>query len=229
MTYNVHSAFNVDGLQDPEAIARVIEDSGAKVIALQEVSRGWLINGSTDLATWLADRLGMELLFQGTTGPMWGNAILSAYPIVDHGSGSLPLAGTLLGRGYLWARIDIGAGEPLHVIATHLHHVEAENAVRLEQVPVLLDYWNEAPLTLIMGDLNAEPHYPEIDLFREAGLIDSWTEAGEGEGLTWPANDPFERIDWVWHTDDLAASSAERILSTASDHIAVLVTIEAVP
>jgi endonuclease/exonuclease/phosphatase family metal-dependent hydrolase len=229
MTYNVHSAFDVDGLQDPEAIARVIEESGAKIIALQEVSRGWFIDGSTDLATWLSRRLGMRVLFQGTTGPMWGNALLSAYPILDHGSGSVPQVGMLMARGYLWADIDIGEDEPLLVIATHLHHEEEDNYVRLEQVPVLIDFWDGAPFTLILGDLNARPEFPEIDLFRDAGLIDSWEEAGQGEGLTFASNNPYQRIDWIWHTDDLRATQAEIIMTTASDHIPVLVTINAAP
>jgi endonuclease/exonuclease/phosphatase family metal-dependent hydrolase len=226
MTYNVHSAYSVPGSQDPESIARVIEDSGAKIVALQEVSRGWLINGSTDLVTWLSRRLGMQLLFQGTTGPMWGNAILTSYPILEHGTGTLPLGGALLGRGYLWARIDVGSGDSLHVIATHLHHQESEPEVRLAQIPVLLEYWNEAPFSLILGDMNAEPHDREMELFVEAGLLDSWTEAGEGDGFTFSAGAPFKRIDFVWHTDDMLATHAERILSTASDHIAVLVTID---
>jgi endonuclease/exonuclease/phosphatase family metal-dependent hydrolase len=229
MTYNLHSAYNTSGRQDPESIAQVIETSGAKIIALQEISRGWLINGSTDLATWLAQRLRMQVLFQGTTGPMWGNAILTSYPILDHGWGTLPSGGSLLGRGYLWALIDIGTDEPLHVIATHLHHLESENEIRLLQVPVLIEYWDGTPYSLIMGDLNSEPHYPEMDLFRQAGLLDSWSEAGEGDGFTWPANDPFERIDWVWHTTDLTATRAERIVTLASDHIPVLVTLDASP
>jgi endonuclease/exonuclease/phosphatase family metal-dependent hydrolase len=229
MTYNLHSAYDISGRQDPEAIAQVIETSGAKIIALQEVSRGWLINGSTDLATWLAQRLRMQVLFQGTTGPMWGNAILTSCPILDYGWGTLPSGGALLGRGYLWALIDIGADEPLHVIATHLHHVESENEIRLLQVPVLLEYWDGTPYSLIMGDLNAEPHYPEIDLFRQAGLLDSWSEAGEGDGFTWPSYDPFERIDWVWHSPDLTATRAERIETQASDHIPVLVTLDTNP
>jgi endonuclease/exonuclease/phosphatase family metal-dependent hydrolase len=229
MTYNVHSAFDVGGLQDPEAIANVIEESGAKIIALQEVSRGWLIDGSTDLATWLSRRLGMQVLFEGTTGPMWGNAILTAYPILDHGSGAVPDVGMLMARGYLWADIDIGEDDPLLVIATHLHHEEEDNYVRLEQVPVLIDFWDGAPFTLILGDLNARPEFPEIDLFRDAGLIDSWEEAGEGEGLTFASNNPYQRIDWIWHTDDLRATQAEIIMTTASDHIPVLVTIDAAP
>jgi len=229
MTYNVHSAFDVDGLQDPEAIAAVIEQSGADIVALQEVSRGWLIDGSTDLATWLSRRLGMQVLFKGTTGPMWGNAILSAYPILDHGSGSLPLVGTLMARGYLWAEIDVGEDLPLHVIATHLHHLEEENDVRLEQVPELLAYWDGAPFSLILGDLNARPDFPEIDLFRDAGFVDSWEEIGQGEGLTFASNNLYQRIDWIWHTGDLQATQADTILTTASDHIPVLVTIDVAP
>lgn len=229
MTYNVHSAFDVAGLQDPEAIANVIEESGAKIVALQEVSRGWLIDGSTDLATWLSRRLGMQVLFQGTTGPMWGNAILSSYPILEYGSGSLPLGGALITRGYLWANIDIGEDLPLRVIATHLHHIEEQNEIRLEQVPVLLEFWDGEPFSLILGDLNARPEFPEIDLFRDAGFVDSWVEAGEGDGLTFASDDLFQRIDWIWHTADLQVTRAETILTTASDHIPVLVTIDVAP
>ena len=78
MTYNLHSAYNSQGRQDLEAIAQVIEESGADVVALQEVSRGWLIDGSTDMAGWLSRRLGMPILFRGTTDPVWGNAISRA-------------------------------------------------------------------------------------------------------------------------------------------------------
>jgi endonuclease/exonuclease/phosphatase family metal-dependent hydrolase len=229
LTYNIHSAFNSDGVQDPEAIARVIEASGADIVALQEVSRGWLIDGSTDLPEWLSRRLGMPFLFQGTTDPMWGNAILSRYPAIAQGWGRLPLAGTLLARGYLWAEIEVGAAEPLLVIATHLHHVESEHEPRLQQVPVLLEFWDGRPHTLLMGDLNSEPDYPEMGLIRDAGLVDSWTEAGTGNGHSWPAREPFERIDWVWHSPDLVALDAVTLPGTASDHLGVLVTIDAAP
>lgn len=227
MTYNIHSAYTSEGRQDPEAIAGVIEASGADIVALQEVSRGWVIDGTTDLPAWLSRRLDMPFIFRGTADPVWGNAILSRFPIVEYGWGPLPLAGTILPRGYLWAQVDIGETRPLLVIATHLHHIESEHEPRMAQVSTLLEFWNGRPFSLLLGDLNSEPHYPEMGLLLRAGLADSWQEAGEGEGLTWPAVDPFERIDWIWHTPDLSAVRARVILSTASDHLPVIVILDA--
>ncbi len=229
LTYNIHSAYDSQGAQDPEAIARVIESTEADIVALQEVSRGWLLDGSTDLVGFLARRLKMQVLFQGTADPVWGNALLTRLPITEHGSAPLPLAGTLLPRGYLWATIDAGLPEPLLVIVTHLHHVESEHAPRLAQVPVLLDFWDGRPYSILLGDLNSEPGYAEMQLITDAGWVDSWAEAGTGDGLTWPAVDPFERIDWVWHTPDLRAVDAVVPATTASDHLPLVVSLEVGP
>lgn len=226
MTYNIHSGYDSQGGQGLEAIARVIEESGAEIVALQEVSRGWLIDGSTDVPAWLSRRLGMPFVFRGTADPVWGNAILSRYPIVDRGWGGLPLDGTVLQRGYLWTRVDTGSGEPVLVVNTHLHHVEDEHVPRLAQVETLLTFWDHRPRTVLLGDLNSRPEFAEMAQLRSAGLVDAWAEAGHGDGWTWPARDPYERIDWVWHTRDLKAVSAEVLSSTASDHLAVVVTLE---
>jgi endonuclease/exonuclease/phosphatase family metal-dependent hydrolase len=229
MTYNIHSAYNSQGRQDPEAIAQVIEESGADIVALQEVSRGWLIDGATDLPGWLSRRLGLPYIFRGTADLVWGNAILSRYPIVDHGWGRLPLVGTLLPRGYVWAEIEVGGQEPLLVIATHLHHVEGEHEPRLAQVPVLLEFWGARPTSVLLGDLNSQPGFPEMDLIAQAGFVDSWVEAGDGDGYSWPAVGAWERIDWIWHTPDLVARQAVATDTAASDHLPVLVTLETAP
>ncbi len=221
MTFNIHSAFSREGRLDPEEIARVIEAGGADVVALQEVSRGWLIDGSVDLVYWLARRTGMQVVFAGTADPIWGNALLSRVGFLETGAGPLPSESVLLGRGYVWGLVDLGWSEPVRVIGTHLHHIESEPGPRLEQIPVLLNVWGGGPRTVILGDLNAEPDWPEMDLMRQAGLLDAWSLAGDGAGLTWPADDPVKRIDWVWLSPDLGAAGAETIASTASDHLAV--------
>jgi endonuclease/exonuclease/phosphatase family metal-dependent hydrolase len=222
MTYNIHSGYNVHGQPDMEAIARVIESSEAEIVGLQEVSRVRFSDTSVDMPVWLARRLDMAYVFRGTEEPVWGNAILSRYPIVDWGWGELPRAGKLIGRGYLWARIEVDGPEPLLVIATHLHHLGPDSQARQEQVPDILQFWNGRPYSILLGDMNAEPGSPEMDLISDAGLNDSWSLAGEGLGNTYSSHDPVKRIDWLWHSDDLIPMEIEVIQSQASDHMPVL-------
>ena len=96
-------------------------------------------------------------------------------------------------------------------------------------MPVLLDFWDGRPNSILLGDLNAEPGAPEITLLEEAGLIDSWLESGVGPGLTWAAIDPGKRIDWIWHSADLAGDQVEVIQTLASDHLPVMVQITVGP
>lgn len=229
MSYNVHAGFGFAGLQDLEAIAQVIEDSGADIVALQEVSRVRLMDGAADMSTWLSQRLDMPILFQGTDEPIWGNAILSRYPVLESGWGELPLAGTLIKRGYLWARIDAGGPQPLLVIATHLHHLSPDSLVRQAQVPVILRFWNGKGYSLLLGDLNAQPDWTEMKLIADAGLLDSWSEAGVGQGFTFSSGDPYQRIDWIWHSDDLVAVEAHVLQTQASDHFPVVATLDIAP
>jgi endonuclease/exonuclease/phosphatase family metal-dependent hydrolase len=226
MSYNIHSAYNIAGSQDLEAIAKVIEESGADIIALQEVSRVRLMDGAADMPAWLSQRLDMPVLFQGTEEPIWGNAILSRYPVLESGWGELPLEGTLIKRGYLWARIDIGEPEPLLVIVTHLHHLEPDSLVRQAQVPVILQFWNEQGYSLLLGDLNAVPGSPEMKLIADAGLVDSWSGVGIGPGFTYSSGDPIARIDWIWHTADMKVIGVEVIQTQASDHLPVIAILD---
>ena len=52
--YNLHNGFNTDGRLNMESLAQVIEESGADIISLQEVARGWVIYGSVDMMQWLS-------------------------------------------------------------------------------------------------------------------------------------------------------------------------------
>lgn len=221
MSYNIHSAYNVEGGQDLEAIASVIEESGADIIGLQEVSRTRLMDGGADMPSWLARRLDMEMVFAGTEEPIWGNAILSRFPILESGYQALPREGTLIGRGYLWAKIDVGEETPLLVVVTHLHQIVADSQVRLAQMPLILDFLEGKDQAVFLGDLNAFPDSPEIELVYEAGLVDGWLDAGEGEGLTNPSHDPVKRIDYLWYSPDLTAAEIVVIQTTASDHMPV--------
>jgi len=226
MTYNLHNGFNTDGYLDMEALARVIEESQPDIVALQEISGGWVISGRLDMLTWLSQRLNMPFVFGPTADPLWGNAILSRYPIIESGSFDLPPRDLFILRGFTSAVVDLGNGDSLQVIATHYHHLEEDSAIRQLQTPVIIDFWNNAERTIILGDLNAEPDTPEIELLRQAGLVDVMAEAEPASAYTYHSADLYQRIDYIWVSSDLVVQETSIPFSNASDHLPVVVSID---
>ena len=223
-TYNLHNGFSADGALDLEALARNIEESGADVIALQEISRGWLVSGRVDMLEWLSRRLDMPYFFGPSSGPLWGNAILSRYPITSAVNVSLPSEGLPLERSFIAAILQVG-GLNFQVIAVHLHHVEGDSDIRVGQVSALLDFYNHSSRTVIMGDFNAEPNDPEIKLLRAAGLRDVLLSIEPPPAYTFRSDDLFQRIDYIWVSPDLAWSGVHLITGTASDHQGIIADI----
>ncbi|MBA3646621.1 MAG: endonuclease/exonuclease/phosphatase family protein, partial [Gemmatimonadaceae bacterium] len=69
---------------------------------------------------------------------------------------------------------------------------------------------------ILMGDLNAEPTALELaPLF--ARLHDAWSVNGE-PGLTYPAENPKKRIDYVLVSDQFRVRAASVPVTVASDH-----------
>ncbi|MBI5032257.1 MAG: endonuclease/exonuclease/phosphatase family protein [Chloroflexi bacterium] len=226
MTYNVHAGFDTNGQLNPEAIAQTIEKVNPDIIGLQEVERGWYIDSSVDLLMWLSRRLGMPYVFGPTADRLWGNAILSRYPIKQWGNVPLPPRDLKLKRGFTWARIDVGNGDEVFFIATHYHHIENDTEIRQQQSPEIVKFWNQQPRTIFMGDLNASPDAKEIGMLRDAGLKDAFALIGTGEGLSWPSDNPNQRIDYIWVSSDLNVRDLQMPTSTASDHLGVAVTVD---
>jgi endonuclease/exonuclease/phosphatase family metal-dependent hydrolase len=224
-TYNLHNGFNAVGKLDLEALAQNIEDSGADVVALQEISRGWLVNGRVDMLEWLSRRLDMPYYFGPSSGPFWGNALLSRYPITSAVNVPLPSEGLPLERSFIAAILQVD-GLNFQVIAVHLHHVEGDSDIRVAQVSALLDFYNRSSRTVIMGDFNAEPNDQEIKLMRAAGLRDIMLSLEPPPAYTFRSDDLFQRIDYIWVSPDLVWSEVRLITGTASDHRGVVADIE---
>jgi endonuclease/exonuclease/phosphatase family metal-dependent hydrolase len=236
MSYNIHSGYGTDGTFDIEELARVIEDSGAVVVGLQEVARGQLITGVTDELTILKERLGFEYAaFFGTSDPGWGNAVLSRVPILDQVTAFLPRVGTPLRRGYLGVTLEMDEGEVIFV-STHLQHLNDPDVhdqdpeadlypVHTEQIEAILTEWGGTQPAILVGDFNARPGWRQLDELLAGGWVDSWEEAGQGDGFTSSADNPQHRIDYVFHTPDLVVSDIGLIQSQASDHLPVVAEI----
>jgi len=226
MTYNLHNGFNTEGYLGMEAIAQVIENSNPDIVALQEVSRGWVISGRLDMLTWLSQRLHLPYVFGPTADPFWGNAILSRYPIIECSQHDLPPRDLPVLRGFIVAQINLVDGDYLQVIATHYHHVEEDTHVRQLQSEAVLDFWDGAGSTVLLGDLNAQPYDPEMEMLRQAGLVDALSGTESPSAYTHPSANPRQRIDYIWVSPDLKVSDTWVPVSNASDHLPVVAEID---
>ena len=220
-TYNIHQGFDLYGRHDLEGIAQVIEEAQPGLVALQEVPRGWVVNGSVDALSWLAQRLRMHAAWGPAADPNWGNAILSRYLIIHVENRPMPNNHDLLfDRAYMVATIDVG-DRRVQVVATHLHHVERESRHRVPQVRALLDGVDWSRPTILLGDLNAQPHHEELRLLRSAGLL-----TVQPPVATYPADRPRRQIDYVLTTAHFAVIDVYTPATTASDHLPLVATLE---
>ena len=154
-TYNAHRGRSTAGIFRPARIARVIAETGADLVALQEAQH-WLRPGRAMFdAAWLEREAGLRPLSvtdrAGEQG--WRGNVLLVRP----GARVLrPPIGLRIGglepRGAILAELDLGWGA-FRVVATHLS-LGAER--RHHQAEALLQAVAQGPPmpTLVMGDLN---------------------------------------------------------------------------
>lgn len=230
MTYNIHQGFDAHGRHGMEALAQVIEAQNPDIVALQEVTRGWFINGSVDTLVWLSQRLRMAYVFGPAADSVWGNAVLSRLPIRNVRNHHMPNNDHIvMDRSFLTMQVDVGGGEVLEVLATHFHDGEEEGdaAARLSQSLAVLEAADSTRTMVLLGDLNASPHHPERLLIADAGFVDTFAVAGPpGDGYTWPSDALEQRIDYVWTSPDLQVTDFSLPMSIASDHLGVAATVD---
>ncbi|MFN2637957.1 MAG: endonuclease/exonuclease/phosphatase family protein [Gemmatimonadaceae bacterium] len=232
MTYNIRFGNNNLG-----GIAETIRTASPDLVALQEVDVHWAERSSfVDEAATLGDQLGMQVRFAriyqltplrpGEPPREFGVAVLSKFPITSFANHTITRHSTqdttAVGPapGFLEATIDVH-GTPVRVFDTHLDY-RADPRVRRQQVSETLDYIGQTSTpTLLFGDLNAPPDAPEIQPLLQR-LRDAWPAAA-GPGLTDPADEPRQRIDYVLTSKHFSVRSASVPVSVASDHRPVVV------
>ncbi|MEH0950508.1 endonuclease/exonuclease/phosphatase family protein [Micromonospora sp. CPCC 205554] len=219
--YNIRMGFGLDGRLDLDAVARVLR--GADVVLLSEVDRGWWLNGGHDTLALLAGRLGMPYVFAPAADPVWGDAVLSRFPMRSGQTRRLTAHGAPTGAQALGVTLDLG-GRELAVVATHLQPPPGRDPV--EQAGEVAEfagrYANGRPLVL-GGDLNTEPDDPAFAEFTRSGLVDALAPARPLR--TSPADDPRTQIDHVFVSPGLTAGEVRAPRTEASDHLPVTLTV----
>jgi endonuclease/exonuclease/phosphatase family metal-dependent hydrolase len=154
-------------------------------------------------------------------GLKFGNALLSAFPILEQKTFVLPGLETGESRSLLYARLESPFGE-LPVFVTHLNWKLHQGSVRLRQVRFIAERIAElAPVRsqflppVLMGDFNAEPDADEIRFLRGLAVVDeesvffadAWVYGADGSaGATFDrkneyacvAREPSRRIDYIF-------------------------------
>jgi endonuclease/exonuclease/phosphatase (EEP) superfamily protein YafD len=216
MTYNTNSE-NVR----LDELLYTLREADADVVGLQELGS----SSATAIQNELQDVYPYQVLYgYGTQGV----GVLSHYPIVNHelveGETSFPyLVATLDVEGHLLTVISAHPPSPMRSLTQGVYYSRG-----VEDVHRLAAQAGNGSPTLLLGDLNATPHSEEYALLKNAGLADSFQEAGWGFGNTFPAEPgrlmpgfPMVRIDYIWHTGDFRTTDVWVGSNGGSDHLPV--------
>lgn len=233
VTYNVHKCRGLDRRVQPRRIAEVIRETGADVVALQEVLS--VAGGARELdqARFIAEELGMHCRVgenRRLRGGAYGNVTLSRWPFLAAHNYDITWAGRER-RGCLRTDVLAGGRALLHVFNVHLGTAFIE---RRHQARALLggEILNGAGLggaRVVLGDFNEwtrglasrllAAHFESADVRRHLR-----------RARTYPGILPLLHLDHVYHDAALELKGLtlhrSRAALVASDHLPLVADFE---
>lgn len=210
-TYNIRLGIQ----QGLDAIADVLRDADADFVALQEVGRDWIMGPPGDTTAILADLLGYEFSAFvpaiDQDGGQYGTAVLSRY---DLGQPEIISLYQDVDEPRKVARFEIDvSAEMLTFFTTHLSWIED----RAFQIAELCDLIGQTKTPVfLLGDLNEA-----ADVLQDAGLFEIVGDAETLGRLTFPADDPESRIDYICASHGQFHRVEVHRNHIASDHLMV--------
>lgn len=229
LQFNMHHGVGGDGVLNLQRIADVIRNSGADVVALNEIDRNYDPRSNyIDQLAWLANNLNMNYEFQKTTwkSPIpasgnlerqFGHGVLSKYPIggpATQGRWLYTESDTHF-RGLLKVRIDV-CGNPMYLYVTNLG---ADSADRLSQAQEAMSFLNPPNHTwkVLAGSFNDTPGAASINTI--LGSLDD-VFAGQ-QAFTYPAGSPNVRVEYIFVKNTIQATGTGVLSTQASTHLPI--------
>lgn len=170
LTYNIHHANppSKPNTIDIEAIAKVVNDSKADIIGIQEVdinvSRSELMNQAEKLA----ELTGTEYFFSkgiDLEKGYYGILILSKHKIVGKRRYDLPMPVKSENRSLAIVDVELPGGKTVSLANTHLDLKEENRIAQAEFINELGELYSK-PLILV-GDLNSKPESKPIQILEK--------------------------------------------------------------
>jgi endonuclease/exonuclease/phosphatase family metal-dependent hydrolase len=235
VSFNIRAGTDLNGEPSLNRVAALLDSLAADVVLLQEVDRATRRSGGVDQLAELRRLTGMHGVFGRAIdfdGGEYGIAMLSRWPVLESAVVALraELPGGLTHEAYearilLHVLLDSPWGA-LPVLNTHLSHQAFGTYRRQELVGFLGELHRRAGRTgvaIVGGDFNAVPGTDEIEAVTLA-LADAWELCGEGDGRTYPSDEPVRRIDYVFLRG--AGCTVARVHpTTISDHRPLVVEV----
>ncbi len=225
-----------------QKIGRLLAESGADIVALQEVDENSHWNQNINLLEALRKEAGFPHAYLGVNNRRWGrkplaygNAILSRHPV--HFWKNNPFGSALLGeKGFLYAEVAIG-GHALPIINLHLDYRSRQR--RIDQVEKVIEFLRAHPhpgspprrplCPIICGDFNT--HSRRVgDAVRH--LFAALLAHGEYEiwpppqTKTFPAHLPSRGLDFILIPKPYRVRCCEVPKAYLSDHCPVVLELE---
>ena len=236
LVFNIHAGKDANSRGNLEDIAALIRSTEADIVLLQEVDRGTKRSGHVDQLRNLSDLTGYSTAFGRSLdydGGQYGIAALAREAISHSTTEPLPIQPPQARAGGSYeprAALTVAAATrlgPMNAINTHLDSSKDEH-YRLQEsahIVSMTKRFARNQLWIAGGDFNAEPSSATYAQLIAAGLKDAWKECGAGDGLTYPADKPVKRIDYLFLAAGLRCSKADVIDTRVSDHRPLLVTL----
>ncbi|MGO1243480.1 endonuclease/exonuclease/phosphatase family protein [Sphingobacterium sp. JB170] len=222
LSYNIHHGNppGKPGEIDLEAVAKLILETNADIIGIQEVDVKLSRSNMIDQAKALAELTGMDYFFSkgiDMENGQYGTLILSKHKIVGRRRYDLPMPVASEQRSLAIVDVQLSSGKIISFANTHL---DLKNENKLAQVDHILELadWYKRPLILV-GDLNATPDSAPIKK-----LEGSFVRNTSSNGPTHPNVEPKNEIDYIMvagHTKFTWKDYKRHSESNLSDHLAV--------
>lgn len=236
MSYNIRSGVGMDDVFNLTRQALVIAAAQPDVVGLQEVDN-FTQRHFVDEASTLAQLTGLHATFakmRDFEGGEYGVALLTRekplatrvfhYYNPSGGGGSSNCSGPPAADDYCQGALAVRLAS-VWVVCTHvgLYEMQLPEARELvdEFVPLLEAAQPRAAAVVVVGDFNSVPTSAAVRyVVAEGNFTDTWAQCGVGDGFTFDAAKPYERIDYIFRRPQSALACKEIFVpdTQASDH-----------